>query len=410
MSLKKNLTDNTLVENHKQSITLNLAKLFYILLLFYYGWFQMVFFQIPYMTSLLGIAMMFFILMHIIEKKYLYIRTFNIEIIFWLIFVITSLFTGMIVAKNISLMLSSVLTFLQYLIMIYGMVYISLHDKKIDFFINTFIVFSLVCALTTIFWGVNYTSIRVSMSEITNPNTLGLIMVIAVFCILYILDFKRIVPTILLITLMFTFIYVIILSGSRKSFLSIAIMLLLWFTFIQLDILKNKSKHKVINFLILLLAMILGAYFFVSFVTESSMFLRLERLLDSGDEARLLMYSTAVELFKQNPIIGVGINNYRVLTYFQTYSHSTYAEILVSTGLIGTIIYFIPYISQFFKIVKLIRSENNYIVKKVRLLGIMLLIILLLGIGVIHFYSMYVFIVFGFIISFCTLNYKTNTT
>ena len=45
---------------------------------------------------------------------------------------------------------------------------------------------------------------------------------------------------------------------------------------------------------------------------------------------------------------------------FSTCSHSTYAEVLSYTGVVGTILYFIPYCSIAVKIVKLIKNSSAF--------------------------------------------------
>ena len=199
-------TDN--ISKKGNDIFLILSKLFYATFLVYYGWFQMVFFTIPNMSLLLGSAMVLFILFHSLTHKMPILKGITIELLIWGFFIVTSLATGIIVAANVGLLLSSLFTFLQYLIMIFGMTYISSKEKKIDFLINIYVIFAIICSLTTIFSGYRYSSTRITMSEATNPNTLGMIMVIGLFCILFKLDFKRITRTVFHIIIMFMFIYI----------------------------------------------------------------------------------------------------------------------------------------------------------------------------------------------------------
>lgn len=120
------------------------------------------------------------------------------------------------------------------------------------------------------------------------------------------------------------------------------------------------------------------------------------------------MYIAAFELFKMSPFIGVGMDNYRALTVFSTYSHSTYAEVLSCTGVVGTILYFIPYCSIAVKIVKLIKNSVMEISINAKLLGILFFMLLFLGTGVIHFYDVNSYISLGFLVAFCSLYYKAN--
>ena len=72
-------------------------------------------------------------------------------------------------------------------------------------------------------------------------------------------------------------------------------------------------------------------------------------LLGAGTEEgsinlRNTMIEYGIEWFKSKPILGYGMDNYRVLygasTGWTTYSHNNYIELLVGMGLIGTVIYY----------------------------------------------------------------------
>lgn len=59
---------------------------------------------------------------------------------------------------------------------------------------------------------------------------------------------------------------------------------------------------------------------------------------------RVYMFNLGMEMFKKRPILGYGVNNYRVLLYeakgWQTYSHNNFIEIVVGTGILGAIGYY----------------------------------------------------------------------
>lgn len=388
----------------KADIFLILSKLFFVLFLLYYGWFQMVFFHISSMTFLLGSVMIYFIVMHFLINKTPILRSVTSELIVWSLFALTSFCFGMVVAVNTSYVFNSVITFAENLVMIFGMVYISTQDKKIDFILNSYILFSLVCAIHTVFWGVYVTSNRISMSAATNPNTLGISMVIGIFCVLYKINFNKILPTLLSFSEVFLFLYVIVLSGSRKSFIGAAILFVIWFVFVRKEISKTVNKHGVKNTLLLLLVIIVGGYIFSSFLTDSPILVRLQQLFKSGDEGRVNMYIEAFKMFEKSPIVGIGMNNYRV--FFGTYSHSTYAEVLACTGIVGAVLYFIPYMMLINKTWVLSKSNDINVAKNAKNIGGLLLVLLFLGTGVIHFYEMDSSIAFGFIIAFCRLYYN----
>ena len=383
---------------------LKLSKVFFALLVFYYGWFQVVFFPIQNILFVLGAILMVCILMHAYMNNSAILKYITIELFMWTLFAFTSMAAGIFVAQNTILMANSLFTYFEFLILIYSIVYISCQDKSIKFFIDLFIIFSIVCAITIIFFGVEYSHGRISMSGNSNPNSDGIIMVIGICCIFFKMKLKNTRKFILLFFLIFLFLYATILTGSRKSFLSTVIIIIYWILFVAFREVK-KAKFK--SLLLLVLMFIVGSsILYNKLFQEAVLFQRLDVLFTSGDEIRKGMYKAAIELFKQSPLVGIGFNNYRVLSGYGTYSHSTYAEALACTGLIGVILYFIPYIILLIKysILFFNKTLNGELISQSRVMLGLFCILLFLGIGIIHFYEMASSITFGLIIAFVILN------
>lgn len=389
---------------NNKNILLYLTKIFFSLLLIYLGWFQDVVFKIPIAGTLIGAVITVCLAFHLFNQKKIPVKTVNFELISWSVFVVFAISAGMYIAVNVDIMLSSMFTFIQFLLLNFIMIYISIYDQKIDYFINLFLFLSMLSALTTVFWGVHYISDRISMSYETNPNTLGLIMVIGIFCVFYNMQTSRKVVTFFLIFLLFAFSYVIILSGSRKAFLSAVIIIILWLILKLKTLLVSRRENVIKGIVTLVLTFIIGIFLFNKFVVDTLLFERLANLFDSGDNTRIEMYKESWLLFKDNPLLGVGMENFREVSSFNRYSHSTYAEMIASTGIIGVILYFFPYITMFSQILKLSRSREKKLKYQSNLILIMFGVILFLGIGVIHIYSIYTFYFFGIILSFIAVN------
>lgn len=69
--------------------------------------------------------------------------------------------------------------------------------------------------------------------------------------------------------------------------------------------------------------------------------------VDESTEDRILLTRWGIEWFKQRPLLGWGIDNYRiVLTTFHPnypisyYAHNNYVELLVDVGVVGTLVYY----------------------------------------------------------------------
>lgn len=381
-----------------------LSKVIFIILIFYYGWFQIVFFQIPNMLLILGIGLMIPIILHLVKFNTPVKQGLTTELNLWIAFGITSLFLGYFVATNKIIFVNSILTFFEYLLVIYAIIYISRVDNNESFFIKTIFVYCIVCAATTILAGVELRSGRVTMGILNNPNSLGILMTIGVFTALYLIDFQKLWNVITQLFLVGCFLYVIILSGSRKSFLAGILLLLYWVSFVLYKKLKHEKTSKkimIISLLFLGISLLYGIM--VPFFEDSILFSRLDVLLQGGDQTRKMMYMEAFDFFKQSPIVGVGYKQFEVISVFRTYSHSTYAETLACTGLVGTILYFSPFVLLLRKFIKDIREKKgDYIrVQQSSLWLGMLGVITFLGIGIIHYYELDVTIVLGIMLAYC---------
>ena len=108
---------------------------------------------------------------------------------------------------------------------------------------------------------------------------------------------------------------------------------------------KLYNNQEIISTLILLIILTLIIILGKSYFYDSVIYQRLST--GSGYslvKARSEWANEAIRLFNMNPIFGVGFNHYRILSIFGTYSHSTYLELISTTGIIGTLIYFSAYI------------------------------------------------------------------
>jgi O-antigen ligase len=261
-----------------------------------------------------------------------------------------------------------------------------------------------------LFWGVEIAHGRISMGISDNPNSLGMIMAIGICCILYKQNFNKLFYSLVAFSAIFMLIYVCILTGSRKAFLIIIAIIIYWLIYVAFTDIKALQLNKKAKGLLSILLVIGGAYFMLyPYFVDSVMFSRLSLLSDTGNEIRLNMYLESFELFKKNPLVGIGLNNYRAVSRFQTYTHSTIMEALACTGIIGSILYFTPYISilsNYRKILKC-RLDASLLRQAKIMLGLFGVLLLSLPV-IIHIYNMTSSITFGMIIAFFNINYGTN--
>ena len=144
--------------------------------------------------------------------------------------------------------------------------------------------------------------------------------------------------------------YICLFTGSRKSLFILVAGIALYYLF--------TAKNNKVLVLSGITGFIFLFYYLIMSVPElyNVMGIRVEGLLaqftgesvaDSSTRTRMLMIELGIDWFKQNPLTGYGLNNYRTLLAWaigrSTYAHNNYVELLVGVGAIGTTIYYYIY-------------------------------------------------------------------
>jgi len=138
---------------------------------------------------------------------------------------------------------------------------------------------------------------------------------------------------------------------------------------------------------------------------------RINELLIYGDEIRFSMYNEAYILFNLHPLFGVGLGNFEVVSSFGTFSHSTYAELISTTGLFGSICFALTYFSIGTKLLsKLISSKSLVFINLSVQMTILFLLIMYLGLSVIQYDSIVAMFSFGCILAYINMNTKFSNS
>jgi len=254
-----------------------------------------------------------------------------------------------------------------------------------------------------LFYGYRDPIGRVFLSPTSNPNNDGITLLFGIFCLLLLFDTKKIWKLIGTLLLLSLFLYTIILTGSRKSFIVSLLLIILWFIIVFKDYWKNYStRKKIISILLLLVSVIIVMRAINPIFEESALFWKLTEkgYRISSDPTRSGMYKEAFKFFKNSPLFGIGFKQYEKLSIYHTYSHSTYAEIISTTGIIGTVIYFSSYVVIIYNLFWLYRKRKGLTSIIALQYLILIFAMLVLGAGVIHFYDISSHIMFALMISF----------
>jgi O-antigen ligase len=279
-----------------------------------------------------------------------------------LFFYIIIFIPGLLTSTNVSFYLDNIKNGIEYTLFFISVYYVVIINKSMDFPLKVLGIVIFAVAYTAYFNG-TYVGGRLIISEVGNPNTLALLMYLGIILCLYFWK-KGLVYKILIIAYIPLALTNIALSGSRKSFIGTAIFIFLFIISSLLPLIKKQNIFRILIILIILVIVAIVLYnWFAPLYQNSILFNRLNNLTESDKSTtvRLQMYKEAFILFKEYPLFGVGYDNFRYYSVFKTYSHSTYSEVLVSSGIIGALIYFSIYISTMYKLIKLYvrRFKNN---------------------------------------------------
>ena len=299
---------------------------------------------------------------------------------------IYSFLSGALICPDYSWFCSIMLTYFSFSMVCFDFCYVSLKVGSSEWLLNVFLVTALLCAVHTIFFGSDYlTEVVVrTLSDHNNPNFLGQSMVVGLFALVskqkYVIDRFWITMTIALV-----FLYTILLTGSRKSLFCAFFLLLLWVvTTLRAE--KGISFRRIFIFLAIVVAITIVVLFFQKEYSGTAISAKME-YLNSGIERRLALYQESIRFWESSPLVGIGFAQFQILSSFQYYSHSTYAEVLSCTGLIGVLIFF-PVL--FYHVCQLARrafrrdDEDHY---DYMMCFVMMLIELILGFGQIFIYN-----------------------
>ena len=247
-----------------------------------------------------------------------------------------------------------------------------------------------------VFYGWDYfvmvmkDSTRVT-SEFLNSNTLGMCASFAIIINLYLVLSKRI-PLWTMILAFFGAV-VVFASGSRKALFSLFIGVLLYLMVRSFR--KDQRTLPFLRFLIAVPIVIILIYNVLQLPIFAGMMNRVEGMLniftggtvEKSAMIRMSLVQLGVNLFKQHPILGIGIDNPRLFTYGVVgesyYLHNNFIEILSSGGIVGTIVYYWIYV----KLLKSYIVRRNFDDPQYCICLVLLLLLLIMDYGMVSYYS-----------------------
>ena len=354
----------------------------------------------------LSLTSLLFVIITIIEKDFrLYKGKFFILLVFWNIYLIIL----SLISTNTILSLESTLFYFRFAIFILATQYVLENNKNVFKYLLIAILltfsFLIFDSFIQYFYGKNifdypYSGDRISSifkDELILGSYLSRLLPL-LFAFTIIVFGKKLFPYLLCLSILVFIDILVFLSGERTAFFN-----LLLFTIILIILSNNFKIFRITTFFVSISILVLLTLnnseikqrMIDKTITQTNIlnlniFAETHNKKNDYDIVRFfssehqLLFSTALNLFKDNPIIGIGPKLYRHYCkderYFKeihrqdtgkmnncsTHPHNTYLQLLSETGLIGTI----PLIIVFFYIIYKFSHHLYYkIIRKKQILS-----------------------------------------
>lgn len=294
-------------------------------------------------------------------------RAFNDPVfLWWFGFGIYCFVSSLIFVGITNAIIDGIYRYFSFLLVCFCAACVTFETKSIDWLYISIILVTVLTCFQVIFHGVSWRNSGytvVTMGVDNNPNNLGLTMSIGLSVLLYPKRRKSIWLWIINIIISII-VYTIIINAGSRSGLLCSVVILFFSAFAIIRYIIKNSKHIILSTIALIILVFSLAYFILGYFNslgiQNTGFDRLQNEFNSeAYTGRGDLYSIGIDLFINNPLVGVGYGNFR--SYANgLFSHSTYIELLACTGICGFILFVIPYIRMIVNEARMIRSDNRY--------------------------------------------------
>ncbi len=239
-----------------------------------------------------------------------------------------------------------------------------------------------------------------------NINDVGLALVFSGICFSYLYEVtKKKYCFILSIVCMGTS----LLSGSKKILIDIVVFLILTAFWNKRFSIKYLVRSFILFFASITLLYIIfnNAYFYAIIGKRTQEFIEAflgKTTYNASDIIRSNLVEFGIELFKQHPIKGVGIANYELLNIYGIYSHSNYIEMLANVGIIGFILFYLPYVDS----IKHLFGSKQLKSPEIKLAIITTIIFIVSDFFMVTYYDLPKIVIFNFVYIILTNTNENN--
>jgi O-antigen ligase len=351
------------VSQNKTDVWGLLIKLSLICVIWYSECIQQRFFRISNFLLMAGCAMLAFVLLDISYRRIRLREIFPAPSLIIVGFMAYMIIFPSLFAVSFSAHIKQWITSFEYMLVMLCVVYICRTRDCTEFFIKNFMLLYLVMCVIFLSSPVAYKGVgagRYSFGLYMNPNGFAIGLTTGVFSTLYLVSKKKI-PVIIGLGLSLVFLYAVFQTGSRKGLVGCICCIVMWVIIWYIPSgPRRQSLRKLGRFLFILLfiaaALVVLKPYYANSALARRMTYAIEEML-SGTRGG--MYSLGYDLWKQNPIFGIGFQGFSRYYPTGSYSHATLVEVPVSGGTVGLLLYLAAYFILLKDIVKKIRQDRR---------------------------------------------------
>ena len=284
-----------------------------------------------------------------LQNRTLVLRLFRFEktIILLAAFGFFNLLFSLITVVDRGLAFDTLSNFAEYVAGTVIMVVICKKDGSIRYaaLLTIFIALSMgVLMMTTpVNFSENYTgrgAVYYTFASTVNPHSVAIIQMLGIWSALILQSYqtqKKGWHSLLTVGLILLFLFCIVLANSRKGILAALLLIVMAFKpYLKLFFSRLKKWNKLLLFGIVSLCMlwvILDGRMINYFLSRNNLLERLTtQMTGQSNQSRVALILEGLHTFAKHPLFGVGINNAR---YYSVYE--TYAELLACCGAVGSL-------------------------------------------------------------------------
>ncbi len=332
-------------------------------LLIYEGWYLEKYTAIPGVLQIL--ALMIIGLTAILIMRHMK-QAVNSTIVWWGVFGLYSLVSAWLIGANMYIVTDALFTYFSFIAVTYCAGVVSSYTKNYVWFSKTIMIVCMMCAVSALSNGVQYKNGEhyvITMSNHNNPNTLGLIMAIGIFILLFYERNNGLIGRILRIIFAGIFFIVTVNTGSRSALLC-AVAVIGIYIYSLLKNTNGKILVRILKRMFVIIAvcsvvMIAVQYLLENNISGSGINRLFEKMNGDSFSGRTDLYVVAWQMFLDNMLFGVGYKCFASLGGFGYYTHSTYIELLSCTGIIGFVLFMVPIISGLKNAIRFFKNDNG---------------------------------------------------